>query len=108
MYRQKVDGHELSTEKDTAAVPSDGYYYVRFKGEIVGRHRTLKAAQRQFSELKAGIVTKQPQVHKPSVAEVQLQIMSRMSNKELFWTEEDFVRVDRRTRGKKGTRSSKA
>jgi hypothetical protein len=41
-------------ERNTGAVPDDSYFYVLLKGEVVGRHRTLKQATRQYKEIVSG------------------------------------------------------
>ena len=50
-YRQVIPDVQLSIEKDTETVPKDGKYYVVHKGEIKGAYKSMKSAQRLFSEL---------------------------------------------------------
>ena len=51
MYRQSLDNHDLSIEQDTDRVPSDGYYYVLFEGEVVARFKSLNK-ERAHTQLK--------------------------------------------------------
>jgi hypothetical protein len=44
-YRQTLAELELSIQRYTDAVPDDGGFYLLRGGEILGRHRTLNAAQ---------------------------------------------------------------
>ena len=53
-YRQAVPDIGLSLERFTGRVPDDSYYYVLQRGEVKGRHRTLKPAKTQYKELLAG------------------------------------------------------
>ena len=52
-YRQAIVAVNLSIERCTAAVPSDGYYYVLKDGKVEGRFRSLKQAQAKYKELLA-------------------------------------------------------
>lgn len=52
-YRQAIPAIGLSVERDTARVPSDGYYYVLLEGEAQGRYRSLRQAQTQYKQLLA-------------------------------------------------------
>jgi hypothetical protein len=106
MYRQTVDGCPLSIEQGTAKVPDDGYYYVLLRGEVAGRFRALNKAAACFRELKRTLGYKPPEAENLPVEEIRRREMETMSNKALIWTEEDFARVQRKTLGKKGTRSA--
>jgi hypothetical protein len=50
-YRQSIPELGLSIEKETAAVPSDGKYYVLKDEETVGCFRSLKQAQGLFKKI---------------------------------------------------------
>ena len=52
-YRQAVPAIGLSLERSTGRVPDDGCYYVLLRGELKGRHRTLKPAKIQYKDLLA-------------------------------------------------------
>lgn len=110
MYRQAMEDHGLSLEQGTAAVPDDGHYYVLFKGQTIGRARSLKKARAIYEgarkSLDLGPLPGANASAKASVDELRRREMESMSNKALIWTEEDLARVERKTRGKKGTRSA--
>jgi len=106
VYRQAVEGHGLSVEQDTPATPNDGYYYVIFRGEHFGRFRSLSRALTRYNELKSTLNLERTDAPKPSLEDLRRLDMETMSNKALIWTEEDFSRVQRKTQGKKGTRSA--
>ena len=86
-------------------MPNDGHYYVLFNGEVAGRFKVLKPATTLYQELKGSLNLQPTQVPKISVEELKLRELETVSNKRLLWSDEDFARVDRMTRGKKGTRS---
>ena len=50
-YRQYLPALELSIERYTDVVPSDGWYYLLRSGEELGRFRTLAAAKEAWTEL---------------------------------------------------------
>jgi len=50
-YRQSIPQIDLSLERYTESVPSDGYYYVVLRSEIRGRFRTKNAALELYREL---------------------------------------------------------
>ena len=106
MYRQGLEEHQLFLIQGTPEVPDDGYYYVLFQGEIAGRFRSLKQATSRYQELRKQLNLKPREVPKLTVEELRQRELDTVSNKRLLWTEEDFTRVDRKTRGKKGTRSA--
>lgn len=106
MYRQTLEGHDLSVEEGTPSVPADGRYYVLFEGEVVGRFRSLAKALERYREIKKDLDLPNVAQSPLSPEELRRREMEAMSNKRLLWTDEDFARVERKTRGKKGTRSS--
>jgi hypothetical protein len=105
-YRQALEEHGLSLEQGTPTVPNDGCYYVLRKGEVVGRFKSLRAAQAFYAEQKKGLNLQPVKPPPVSIDELRHHEAATMSNKRLLWTEEDFTRVDRKTRGKRGTRSA--
>lgn len=86
-------------------MPDDGFYYVLFKGEIVGRYKVRARAQAHYAEIKNTLNLRPVQLPPLSPDELRQLEVSTMSNKRLLWTQEDFVRVSKKTQGKKGTRS---
>ena len=104
MYRQAIS--DLSLEEGTPRVANDGHYYVILRGQIIGRFRSLAKAQAKFGDLKKTLHLKPTKSPPPSPTDMLQREMETMSNKELIWTEEDFIRVERKTRGKRGTRSA--
>jgi hypothetical protein len=101
MYRQTLPGHDLSVEQDTPDVPGDGYYYVRHRGVIQGRFRSLAQALKCYQKIKQTLDIAPPPPPAPvSVAEAWSRELESKSNKSLFWTDDDFARVDRKTRGR--------
>lgn len=106
MYRQTLEGQPLSIEQGTASVPDDGYYYVVLRGAIEGRFKSLNKAVFRFRELKRTLDYKPVEATTLTVEELRRHDMETLSNKALIWTEEDFARVQRKTQGKKGTRSA--
>lgn len=101
MYRQRVDGYDLSIERGTPSVPADGYYYVILRGEQRGRFRSLAQATRLYAQLKAEMgYQAPPAAPSPSADELHRRHMDAQSNKSLLWTDEDYARVDRKTRGR--------
>jgi hypothetical protein len=106
MYRQSLDEHGLSLEEGTSAVPNDRYYYVLFQGQVVGRFRTLAKATAVFAEKRKALNIQSVEAPPPSPQEVRQRELDTMSNKRLLWTDEDFIRISKKTQGKKGTRSA--
>jgi hypothetical protein len=47
-YTQRLPALDLCIQQNTVAVPADGFYYVLKGGQILGRHRNLKAAQDEW------------------------------------------------------------
>jgi hypothetical protein len=105
VYRQSLETYGLSLEQGTPAVPRDSYYYVLYLGEVIGRFRTLNKAQELFAERRKALNITPTQAPPVSPEEVRQREMDTMSNKRLLWTDEDFIRVSKKTQGKKGTRS---
>jgi hypothetical protein len=50
-YRQALPDLDLSIERRTERVPSDGYFYLLRSGETLGRFRSLRAAQDAWREV---------------------------------------------------------
>lgn len=50
-YVQQLPPLELSIERYTENVPGDGAWYVRRRGEIVGRFKSQKAAKAAWDEI---------------------------------------------------------
>jgi hypothetical protein len=50
-YRQHLPDLDLSIERYTDAVPSDGAWYLLRGGEQLGRYRSLKAAQEAWKHV---------------------------------------------------------
>jgi hypothetical protein len=101
MYRQRLPNHDLCIEQGTPNVPSDGCYYVLLNGREQGRFRSLAQALKAYTRLKTEIGYKPPTPPPPaSPEEIRRREMDAQSNKSLLWTEEDFARVDRKTRGR--------
>jgi hypothetical protein len=44
-YVQRLPALDLSIERATAQVPSDGWFYLRKEGIVIGRFRSLRAAK---------------------------------------------------------------
>jgi hypothetical protein len=106
VYRQSLDAYGLSLEADTPSVPNDGCYYVVFKGEIVGRFRSLTKAQAAFAAKRKSLNIAPVAAPPVSPDEVRRRELDTISNKRLLWTDEDFNRISKNTQGKKGTRSA--
>ena len=101
MYRQRLPGAELSIEAGTPDVPNDGRYYVLLSGTIKGRFRSLQQALRCYQTVRKSLNLPPPSpVEPPGPEEVWRRDMDSMSNKSLLWNDEDFARVDRKTRGR--------
>lgn len=101
MYRQTLPGHELSIEQGTPDVPNDSNYYVRHKGKTVGRFRALAQAQKCYQKIKQSLrIEPPPPAGTLSVADVMRRELDSQSNKSLLWSDDDFARVDRKTRGR--------
>lgn len=101
MYRQALPEHELSIEQGTSSVPDDGYYHVLHKGARVGRYRSLAKATERYRTIKDSLGIKPPPPPEPiSLEEMIRSDMHAKPNKMLLWSEEDFRRLDRMTRGR--------
>jgi hypothetical protein len=50
-YRQVLPDLDLSIERMTERVPSDGHFYLLRGAETLGRYRSLKAAQEAWREV---------------------------------------------------------
>jgi hypothetical protein len=106
VYRQSLDAYALSLEAGTPSVPNDGWYYVMFKAEILGRFRSLTKAQAAFAAKRKSLNIAPVEAPPVSPEEVRRRELETISNKRLLWTDEDFSRVSKKTQGKKGTRSA--
>lgn len=51
MYVVRMERAGLSIEQGTPNVPDDGKYYVIYQGEIVGKFRSLKQAEKLYREI---------------------------------------------------------
>jgi hypothetical protein len=101
MYRQALSGHDLSVEQDTPNVPNDSYYYVLHGGSIQGRYRSLAQALKRYQAIKQSLNIEPPAPAAPvSAAEAWGRELESRSNKSLFWTDDDFARVQRKTQGR--------
>jgi hypothetical protein len=50
-YKQELPDLALSLERFTSSVPGDGAYYIRLNQEVIGRYRSLKAAQAAWRDI---------------------------------------------------------
>ena len=55
-YRQYVLSIELSLEKNTEAVPNDGWYYVIKSNEIIGRFKNHLLALEDYKGIRNELV----------------------------------------------------
>lgn len=86
-YRQAIPDLELAVERGTPRVPDDGYFYVLFKGETRGRHRTLKKTQTQYREIAARQHWK-PAQHVGKGPDPAAEAIERyMDSLEAYWTD---------------------
>jgi hypothetical protein len=51
-FIQRIDGLDLTIEQATERTPDKSKFHVYSDGELVGSHKTLGAAQKQFKELR--------------------------------------------------------
>lgn len=101
MYRQILPGQDLSIEQGTPNVPNDGFYYVLHAGETSGRFRSLAQATKHYLKIKETLNISLPPVpERLSMDQMMQRDLDSKSNKALFWSEDDFTRVDRKTRGR--------
>ena len=86
LYRQYIPDLDLSIERYTEAVPSDGKYHVLRKGAIVGSFRQLKQAQEAFRKLvqESGF---KPKPLKRSGSAAQLMTDQYLDAKDLYWAD---------------------
>ncbi len=99
LSRQTLGSHGLSVESGTSAGPDDGYYYVRLRGEVMGRFKAKSRALAKYAEIKATLPIERTPA-RIDAAGILRREMAAVSNKELLWTREDFARVERMTRGR--------
>ena len=83
-YRQYIPDLDLSIERHTKPVPSDGKYHVLRNGEILGSFRSLKQAQVLYREIV------QRSGYKPSPPEggktpAEMMTERYMEAKDLYW-----------------------
>ena len=85
-YRQYIPELNLSIERFTEEVPSDGKYHVLKKGELLGSFRSLKQAQTLFRELvqDSGYKPNPPESGK-TASEVATE--RYMEAKDLYWAD---------------------
>lgn len=86
LYRQYIPDLDLSIERYTQEVPSDGKYHVLRNGEVSGSFRSLKQAQDVFRKFV------QDSGYKPSSPEsskTASEIMTErhLDEKELYWAD---------------------
>jgi len=101
-YRQAIPALELSIERCTPQVPDDGYYYVCFKGEIKGRHRSLRAALVQYRSIVAESGWRPDAPRKRKVHSAPEAVERYMDALEDYWS---GAHVHRRRGGKARSRS---
>ncbi len=83
-YRQYIPGVALSLERNTEAVPKDGWFYIIKGGESIGRYRFLKQAQQEYTAIRDTLVERRPP---QSTADAgTLAMDSYFSEKELYWS----------------------
>ncbi len=85
-YRQTIPSLGLSVERDTGCVPADGYYYLLLKGEIKGRFRSLRQAQRLYKQIIAESGYKAAPQKRPAVDPGREAIERYMDQLEDYWS----------------------
>ncbi len=99
VFRQSFPAADLSLERGTDAVPSDGLFHLLVSGRIVKSFRSAKAARAEYQKLRRAYLDQHPvQRSAVDVHDVLRDDFNRLSNKELIWTPEDFERIERMTR----------
>lgn len=86
-YKQYIPDLQLSIEKDTQNVPSDGCYYVVRAGTIRGKYRSLRKAEELFHALvkESGYKPKSEKAKAKTAPE--LSIERYLDAKDLYWAE---------------------
>ena len=86
-FRQLIPDIKLSIEKDTDVVPKDGKYYVVQDGEIKGTFRSIKLAQKLFSDLvkESGYTPSRKPATKKSASELATD--RYLEAKDFYWAE---------------------
>ena len=86
LYRQYIPDLDLSIERYTEAVPSDGKYHVLRNGEIFGSFRYLKQAQDAFRKLvqESGF---KPNPSRSKGSASQTMTDQYLETKELYWAD---------------------
>jgi hypothetical protein len=51
-YRQQLPNLDLAVERATERTPDENQFHVFYRGELVGSHKKLLAAQAQFKQLR--------------------------------------------------------
>jgi len=98
-FRQSFPAANLSLERATENVPDDGRFHLIVDGVIVKSCRSRKAAQAEYQALRKAYLEQHPvQRAKVSLDEVIREDHSRLSNRALIWSLEDFERVQRKTK----------
>jgi len=100
VYRQRLPNYPLSIEEGTEGLPADGWFYVIHDGATVGRFRSLSQAQKAYKGIKDTLDLAPVEAPPPNFADIRRREMDAMSNKSILWTDEDFNRVDRKTKGR--------
>ena len=92
MFRQTLPQADLTIEEGTERVPDDGRYYVLYEGAVLAGYGTLRGTVNRYRrEIDAlGIVPERRSPRRPTIHEVVARDRLAMSNKELFWTPEDY------------------
>lgn len=85
-YKQAVPAIDLSLERGTGRVPRDGNYYVILDGQIQGRHRGLRQAQRQYKQLLADSGWKPDSQQSPKENRSPEAVERYMDELEAYWS----------------------
>lgn len=89
----------ISLERATENVPDDGRFHLLVNGKIIGSFRSEKQAQGCYQELRHAYVSEHTiEKVKANFNEVMQRELETLTNKELLWTDEDYARIDRKTK----------
>jgi len=86
-YRQSVPSLRVSIERDTPAVPPDGYYYVVQDGKILGRFHGLKQATARYKQLLADAGYEPPTAEPRKIDPTKEAVERYMDDLEAYWSD---------------------
>ena len=86
-YKQFIPAIDLSIEKNTGNVPSDGKFHIVKGGKVIHSFRNRKLAEEKFKQLLAESGFKPVQTHTAQINPLDESMERYAMAKDIFWAE---------------------